>query len=135
MHKVMFQSTHLTVQKAQFIYFSCDELITINNHNVGFSSHLCYGRVEMLFDSFDIATVVEGSHANNLTKQIVKFLVLYSYFSNFDMSLKLVCFGANDVINILGFENWCYNVVKGKRIDLCIMLHIKPTWLRRCCFN
>jgi hypothetical protein len=31
MHEVMFQSTHLIVQKAQFIYVSCDEIITINN--------------------------------------------------------------------------------------------------------
>jgi len=31
MHEVMFQSTHLTMQKAQFIYVSCDEIITINN--------------------------------------------------------------------------------------------------------
>jgi hypothetical protein len=42
--------------------------------------------------------VVEGSHANNLTKPIVKFLVLYGDFSKFDISLKLACFGANDVI-------------------------------------
>ncbi len=41
--------------------------------------------------------VVEGSHANNLTNPIVKFLVLYGDFSNFDLFLKLVCFGANDV--------------------------------------
>ncbi len=41
--------------------------------------------------------VVEGSYGNNLTKPIVKFLVLYGDFSSFDLFLKLVCFGANDV--------------------------------------
>jgi hypothetical protein len=43
-------------------------------------------------------------------------MFLHGDFSNFDLPLKLVCFGTNDVTNILGFQNWCYNVVEGKQL-------------------
>jgi hypothetical protein len=42
--------------------------------------------------------VVEGSHANSLTKVIVETLLLYGGLSEFDLALKLVCFGVDVVM-------------------------------------
>jgi len=41
--------------------------------------------------------VVEGSHAENLIKVIVESLFLYGGLSKSSLTLKLVCFGADNV--------------------------------------
>jgi hypothetical protein len=58
---------------------------------------VCRGRVEMTPNFLTLQQVVEGSHVDNLTKVIVKSLLLYGVFSKSNLALKLVCFGIDDV--------------------------------------
>jgi len=63
-----------------------------------FYPFVCCRRVEMIGPIvLTLQQVVEGSHAENLIKVIVESLFLYGGLSKSSLTLKLVCFGADNV--------------------------------------
>jgi hypothetical protein len=78
MHKFVFHATCLAVQKAQFIFVSCDEVtvpLIINHRFLSMCALWKGGNDSPIL--LTLQQVVEGSHVDNLTKVIVESLLLY----------------------------------------------------------
>jgi hypothetical protein len=67
--------------------------------------------------------VVEGSHVDNLTKVIVKSLLLYGGLLEFDLALKLICFGVDGVMMFQGSKTKVTVQLKEKHVPFLLGVH------------
>jgi hypothetical protein len=138
MHDFVIRSICLIMQKARFIFVSCDEVTTIYNQSWILTHVYVVKGWRCLSIFLTLFQVLEGSSVDNLTKVIVDSLLTYDGLLEFNLPSKLVCFGVDLVTTFQGPKTSVTMQLK-KNMHLlcwmCIVLHIKPIWLRKQYFD
>jgi len=135
MHELVPWGTCVTMQKVQFISMSCDEVTMIDNQS-WISTHVYVVEGwKWLPILLTLQQVVEGSHVDNLTKVIVKSLLLYGVFSKSNLALKLVCFGIDDVTMFQGWKIRVTTQLKGKHAPLLLGVLYVAHWFKFSCVD
>lgn len=135
MHELVLWAICVTMQKVQFVYMSCDEVTMIDNQS-WISTHVYVVEGWKWFPILlTLQQVVEGSHVNNLTKVIVKSLLLYGVFSKSNLVLKLVCFGIDSVTMFQGSNTRVTMQLKEKHAPLLLGVHYVAHWFKFSCVD
>jgi hypothetical protein len=104
-----------TIQFAQFLACSCDEVTTIDNgYWICLHAYVVYGWTKVLI-LICVDQIVDGSGSNNLTRAIMNSMMKDGRSSKEELSKKLLCFGANGV-----------NMFQGGKIK--VTKQIKDSW-------